>query len=184
MIFIIFLYFCRGNEKLNRIGGCKSPILLHFFMIAPEIIIQLTEEIITDDQFIVGVEVSPSNVIVVTIDSEKGISIDDCININRHIEKNLDREEEDFELQVSSAGIGQPLKVFRQYVKNIGKEVEVVSKKGEKKKGILKSTDENGFELEFEEKEKAEGQKRKQIVTRSQKFTFDEVKTVKNIIKF
>ena len=152
-------------------------------MIVPEKIISLTQEIITDDQFIVSVEVSPSNVIVVTVDSENGISIDDCINISRHIEKNLDREEEDFELQVSSAGVGQPLKVLRQYVKNTGKEVEVVNKSGEKKKGVLKSVDENGFELEFEVKEKVEGQKKKQTVTHSQKFTFDEVKTVRNIIK-
>jgi Uncharacterized protein conserved in bacteria len=153
-------------------------------MIMPDKIIRLTEDVLTGDQFIVSVEVSPTNVIMVTLDSEKGISIDDCIKISRHIENNLDREEEDFELQVSSSGLGQPLKVFRQYVKNTGKEVEVIHKNGEKKKGILKNVYETSFELEYEEKEKVEGQKRKQVVIHSRKFTFDEIKTVKNIIKF
>ena len=73
-------------------------------------IITLIEEKLTEDQFIVEVEVSPANQISVQIDSENGISIDDCVAISRQIEGNLDREEEDFELQVSSAGLGQPFK--------------------------------------------------------------------------
>ena len=165
--------------------GAESPLFYYIFcMITPDKIILLTEAVLSGDQFIVGIEVSPANVIMVTLDSETGITIDDCIKISRHIENNLDREEEDFELQVSSSGLGQPLKVFRQYLKNIGKEVEVVNKNGEKRKGILKSVFDGGFELEYEVKEKVDGQKRKQIVTYSHKFTFDEIKAVKNIIKF
>jgi ribosome maturation factor RimP len=147
-------------------------------------IITLIEEKLTEDQFIVEVEVSPANQISVLIDSEKGISIDDCVTISRQIEGNLDREEEDFELQVSSAGLGQPFKVFRQYTKNIGREIEVVLKDGQKMEGILKAVQETSFELESSKKEKVEGKKKKELVTSIHTIAFDEAKTVKNIIKF
>jgi len=153
-------------------------------MIDKDKIIQLIEDKLEEDQFIVDVEVSPANQISVLIDSEKGITIDHCVAISRQIEGNLDREAEDFELQVSSAGLGQPFKVFRQYVKNIEREVEVVLKDGQKLEGILKSVGENGFELETSKKEKIEGKKKKELVTRTSQFSFEEVKTVKNIIKF
>jgi ribosome maturation factor RimP len=147
-------------------------------------IIQLTEEKLKEDQFIVEVTVSQANQISVLLDSDKGVTIDDCIQLSRHIEGNLDREAEDFELQVSSAGLGQPFKVHRQYVKNREKEVEVVLINGQKQTGILKSADESGFDLEISKSEKVEGQKKKQLVTRTLRIQFDEAKTVKNIIKF
>ncbi|PTN07324.1 ribosome assembly cofactor RimP [Mangrovibacterium marinum] len=153
-------------------------------MIDKSKIITLIEEKLTEDQFIVEVEVSPANQISVLIDSDKGISIDDCITISRQIEGNLDREEEDFELQVSSAGLGLPFKVFRQYVKNTGREIEVVLKDGQKLEGILKSVQETSFELETSKKEKVEGKKKKELVTRVHTIAFDDAKTVKNIIKF
>ncbi len=118
------------------------------------------------------------------VDSEKGITIDHCIQISRQIEGNLDREEEDFELQVSSAGLGLPFKVRRQFIKNIDQEVEVVLKDGQKMEGILKSVAEEGFELETSKKEKVEGKKKKELVTRLHQISFEQAKTVKNIIKF
>ncbi len=153
-------------------------------MIDRKRIIALIEEKLTSEQFIVDVEVSGSNQISVVIDSENGISIDDCIQISRQIEGNLDREEEDFELQVASAGLGQPLKVFRQFMKNIDREMEVVLKDGQKLEGILRSASENGFELETSKKEQVEGKKKKELVTRLHSISFDQAKTVKNIIKF
>lgn len=153
-------------------------------MIDKSKIIALIEEKLTEDQFIVDVEVSPANQISVQIDSETGISIDDCVTISRQIEGNLDREEEDFELQVSSAGLGQPFKVFRQYTKNIGCEIEVVLKDGQKLEGILKAAQETSFDIETSKKEKVEGKKKKELVTRVLTIAFEEAKTVKNIIKF
>ena len=153
-------------------------------MIEKSRIIQLIEEKLTEDQFIVDVEVSPSNQISVQIDSEIGITIDHCVAISRQIEGNLDREEEDFELQVSSAGLGQPFKVLRQYVKNLEKEVEVVLKDGKKMEGILKQANENGFVVETSKMEKPEGKKKKELVTQLHEISFDQAKTVKNIIKF
>jgi ribosome maturation factor RimP len=153
-------------------------------MIDRNLIIQLTEEKLKKDQFIVEITVGQTNQISVLLDSDTGITIDDCIKVSRHIEGNLDRETEDFELQVSSAGLGQPFKTHRQYIKNLEREVEVIFTNGQKQTGILKNADESGFDLEVSKNEKVEGQKKKQLVTRIQRISFDETKTVKNIVKF
>lgn len=153
-------------------------------MIDKNKIIQLVEDKLTEDQFVIDVEVSPSNQIQVILDSESGITIDHCVQISRAVEENLDREVEDFELQVSSAGLGQPFKVHRQFTKNIDEEVEVVLKNGEKLEGILKSVGTDEFELETAKREKVEGHKKKQLITRVHRIAFDDAKTVKNIIKF
>ena len=147
-------------------------------------IVQLTEEKLREDQFIVDLTVSQANQIIVLLDGENSLTIDDCIQISRHIESSLNRDEEDFELQVSSSGLGQPFKVYRQYVKNLGQEVQVVLKSGQKQEGRLKDVNESGFDLETSKNEKVEGKKKKQLVTRTCRFSFDEIKTVKNIIKF
>src|SRR5690554_3134367 len=79
--------------------------------------------------FIVAISVSGNNVIQVEIDSEEGsVSIEDCVSVSRNIEHNLDREKQDFELQVSSAGLDKPFRVLKQYYKNIGNEVKVLLK--------------------------------------------------------
>ena len=153
-------------------------------MVDKNIITQLIEDKLTEDQFIVEIEVSPSNQIMVTLDSENGITIDHCVQISRLVEGSLDRETEDFELQVSSAGLGQPFKVHRQFVKNIGEEVEVVLTNGEKLEGVLKTVSEGGFELEISKKGKVEGQKKKQLIATVHPIAMEEAKTVKNIIKF
>ena len=153
-------------------------------MIDRKRIIQLIEEKLTDDQFIVSISVSPTNQISVLLDSEKGVTIKHCVQISRQIEENLDREEDDYELQVSSAGLGQAFKVYRQYVKNLGEKVEVVLTDGLKLEGILKHVDEAGFDLETSKMGKVEGNKKKQLVTQLHKIAFDKAKTVKNIIKF
>jgi len=170
--------------KTSTDRGPEVPYFISHKMIDRKKIVQLIEEKLTDDQFIVDVEVSPANQISVLIDSEKGINIDHCVAISRQIEGNLDREIEDFELQVSSAGLGQPFKVFRQYTKNIGREVEVIFKDGQKLEGTLRNATDDGFELETAQKENVEGRKKKELVTRSHQISFEEVKTVKNIIKF
>ncbi len=153
-------------------------------MIDRNLIIHLTEEKLKADQFIVEVTVSQTGQIAVLLDSDSGITIEDCVRVSRFIEDHLDREKEDFELQVSSAGLGQPFKEHRQYVKNLGNEVEVVLANGQKLTGILKQADETGFGLEILKNEKVEGKKKKQMVTQLLRISFDEVKTVKNSIKF
>ena len=87
--------------------------------------------------FLVEIAVSRSNVIHVAIDHPKGVSLDDCALVHRAIEEHLDREQEDFELQVSSPGLGQPIRVFRQYLKETGQKMEIVLTDGDLIRGTL-----------------------------------------------
>ena len=99
------------------------------------------------DYFLVDVTVSPDDKIVVEIDHAEGVWIDDCVELSRYIESKLDREEEDYELEVGSAGIGQPFKVLQQYLIHIGKEVEILTKEGKKLEGVLKDANEENLSL-------------------------------------
>jgi ribosome maturation factor RimP len=111
-------------------------------MIKKEQIIQLAEECLEGtNRFIVKVSIGKDNLISVYIDGDEGVTIDHCAELSRHIEKNLDRELEDYELKISTAGIDQPLVNIRQYVKNIGKPIEILLKDGSIKKGILQAVD-------------------------------------------
>ena len=151
-------------------------------MITKEKIQILVEEVMSSDMFIVDITVGTGNSILVSVDSDAGISVGECVQISRHIESSLDREVEDFSLEVSSPGLSLPLKVFRQYVKNIGREVEVVTKSGEKQKGVLKSANIDGFELEFLAKGRVDGKKVEE--TKMLTYSFDQMKTVKIVISF
>lgn len=109
------------------------------------------------DLFVVEVRVSPANEIVVTVDSDTQVGIDRCVELSRSIEGALDREQEDFELTVMSAGIGQPLKMLRQYRKLIGRPVEVILKDGGKIVGNLTDASESSIAVEYEERVVVEG---------------------------
>ena len=153
-------------------------------MIEKEKIVQLAEEKLDEGQFLVELGISASNVIHVVIDGMHGVTINKCVEVSRNIEHNLDREVEDFELQVLSAGLGQPFKVYRQFVKNENFEVEVVTNDGVKHSGKMLNVNEQGFDLEVNRKEKVEGKETKQLVTRVLHFGFEEMEEAKNIIKF
>ncbi|MFV0553326.1 MAG: ribosome assembly cofactor RimP [Mangrovibacterium sp.] len=153
-------------------------------MIDKHKIAKIAEDFLSEEQFLVEVSASASNKIEVVIDGLQGINIDSCIKLSKTIEEALDRETEDFELQVSSAGIGQPLKVQRQYVKNIGREMELVKLDGSKIEGIITSVSNTGFDFETQRKVKLEGKSKKELVVETLQVSFDEVKTIKNIIKF
>ena len=151
-------------------------------MITKEKVQVLVEEAMSHGMFIVEITVGTGNQIAVSVDSDAGISVGECVQISRHIEDSLDREVEDFSLEVSSPGLSLPFKVLRQYLKNIGREVEVVTKSGEKQKGILKSANTEGFELEFLAKGKVDGKKVEE--TKTLTYSFDQMKTVKIVISF
>lgn len=124
--------------------------------------------------FLVAVKVSTSNRIMVLADTMKGITIDECAELHRYVEKNLDRNIEDYELQISSPGLDSPFKVIEQYYRNEGSKIEVVSKEGQKMTGILKNVTEGGFELETERKVKGKALEIKDV-----SFNFDQVKSAK-----
>ncbi|WP_107038484.1 ribosome assembly cofactor RimP [Brumimicrobium mesophilum] len=136
--------------------------------------------------FIVEISISSKNVIHVELDTEEGhVAINDCVSVSRNIEHNLDREEQDFELSVSSAGLDKPFRVLQQYTKNIGNEVKVqLKEKNNTVEGVLKHVDENGIKLETTSKERVEGKKKKEIVVREYDFTFEEIKETKIVISF
>ena len=127
------------------------------------------------DCFVVDVQVKPDNVIVVEIDNEEGVDIDRCVALHRFLESKLDRDVEDYELEVGSAGITSPFKVLGQYKKNIGKEVELLTKNGMKLSGILKSADSEKFVVTITKKVKSETSKRKVEVEEDLAFEYSSV---------
>ena len=154
-------------------------------MIDKQMVIQLAEEkLASSGNYLVDAGIQPGNVIIVEIDNDEAVCIDDCVELSRFIEEHLDRDSEDFELEVGSAGITSPFKILRQYQKNIGKEVEVLLASGMKLTGILKSADENGIVLTVEKQVKPEGAKRKITVEEDLAYTYNEIKSTKYLIRF
>ncbi|MDE5987122.1 MAG: ribosome assembly cofactor RimP [Prevotella sp.] len=154
-------------------------------MINRETVRTLVDEWLKEKEyFLVDVEVTPDDRIVVEIDHKDGVWIEDCAQLSRYLEEHLNRDEEDYELEVGSAGLGQPFKVVQQYINCIGEEVEVLSKDGKKHTGVLKSVDAPQFTVTVKEKKKLEGQKRPQLVETDLVFDMDEVKYTKYILKF
>jgi len=127
--------------------------------------------------FLVSAKVSSGNRITVLADRKGGITIDECVSIHRHIENNLNRDEEDYELQVSSPGLDMPFMVMEQYLKNEGKKVDVTDNDGIKYTGILKNVTAGGFELEAEVKVKGKAREMKEF-----SFNLDQVKTTRVVL--
>lgn len=145
----------------------------------------MVEEWLQDKEyFLVDIEVSPDDKIVVEIDHVDGVWIEDCVELSRYIESRLSRDEEDYELEVGSAGLGQPFKVPQQYINFIGKEVEVLDCDGKKVQGTLKSVNGNDFVVAVDEKVKIEGKKRPEIQSVDHAFQMDQVKYTKYLISF
>ena len=157
-------------------------------MITKELVRQLAEERIKDRDerlFIVSLTVSSTNVIRLELDKTEGnVSIEDCMSVSRNVEHNLDREEEDFELHVSSAGLDKPLRVHAQYVKNIGRGLDVVLKNKEKISGTLVEVTDEHIVLEREEKQQVEGKKKKELVVIRDTVTFNDINEARIIISF
>ena len=129
------------------------------------------------DIFLVSVKASGSNRILVTVDTAAGISLDQCVDLHRRIETNIDRNSEDFELQVSSPGLDMPFKVIEQYYRYEGSKVEVISTEGEKFSGKLKNVTGGGFELETEIKVKGKTKEKKDI-----SFNSEQIKSTRVIL--
>ena len=154
-------------------------------MIEKKTVSQIVEEWLEGkDYFLVEVTVSPDDKIVVEIDHAEGVWIEDCVELSRFIESKLNREEEDYELEVGSAGIGQPFKVLQQYYNHVGSDVEVLTKDGRKLTGVLKDADEEKFVVAVQKKVKVEGAKRPKWMEEDETFRYDEIKYTKYLISF
>ena len=133
--------------------------------------------------YLVTLQVSKDNVIDIALDSDEDITIDDCVAVNDAVHAAFDRDEEDYELTVGSYGITSPLLLPRQYRKNVGYEVEVLTADGRKLKGVLADADDEGFTLSMTVKRKLEGKKRPELVEEQVRFNYSDIKYTKNIIK-
>lgn len=137
-----------------------------------------------NEYFLVDVSIEPDNRIVVEIDHADGVWIEDCAELSRHLQERLGAELDDYELEVGSAGIGQPFKVAQQYVIHVGKDVEVMDAGGKKVQGVLKSVDGSSFVVTVREKQRVEGKKRPVIVDVDKAFDMDNVKYTKYLLSF
>ena len=149
----------------------------------------LIEQIVADelrgtDMFPVEISVSPDNRIIVEVDSMTAVDIDSCVALNRAIEQAHDRDKEELELEVGSAGLTAPFKVKAQYDKNVGNEVEVLTRDGRKFSGTLVETSDTGFTVEVARKVKHEGAKRPVIEMQPETLGYGDVKSVKYVINF
>jgi ribosome maturation factor RimP len=157
-------------------------------MISKKKVIELAEERMNElncGLFIVDLSISTTNVIHLELDKAEGyVSINECISVSRNIEHNLDRESEDFELHVSSAGLDKPLRVFPQYIKNVGRDVKVVTIDGKKLEGLLVAANEKELTLETSRNEKIEGKKKKELIVEQHVFPMNQIKETKIIISF
>ena len=131
------------------------------------------------DLFLVEVKATPGNEVEVVIDSDTSVTIDRCVALSRAIEAAFDRDVEDFELSVLSAGIGQPLKLERQYRKAVGRPVEVVMKDGMKYAGVLECADGRAITVAWEERQLVEGKKRRQTVEVRKEFPLSGIKSTR-----
>jgi ribosome maturation factor RimP len=153
-------------------------------MIKQEFIEKLVSEILTGEYFIVRINVKNGNVIEIIIDGDNGVNIQKCADVSRHVEQNLNKENEDFELNVSSAGLNNPFLVYRQYLKNIGKKVEVKLKNENPVAGIITRVDPEGFDLEIPVVEKDSVKKKNIEKLITHHISFENKPEVKNIISF
>ena len=150
-----------------------------------DIIDAINDEIVARGCFIIEVSVSKDNDIVLTVEKEEGvIELDDCVSLSRYFESKFDREAEDYSLTVSSAGLDQPFKVFKQYEKALGTKVEVMLKGGKKMVAVLTAADQESITLKYTAKEAVEGRKKKELVEHEDRFTMEQVNSVRPYIEF
>jgi ribosome maturation factor RimP len=168
------------------IGDLKSPILLTvFYMITADSVKgYIEEELRRNDLFLIDLTVGSANRIRVVVDSLEGITVDECARLSRIIENKLDRNEEDFDLEVSSPGLNKPLVMPFQYLKNIGRQIEVLTLSDQKIKGTLIYADEKKIEMETETRMKIKGKKKKETIVKRFPVNLNEIRSAKVVITF
>jgi len=136
------------------------------------------------EYFLTDLTITPDDCITVEIDQADGVWIEDCVQLSRFIEEHLSRDEEDYELEVGSAGLGQPFKVLRQWENHVGKAVEVVTSDGRKQKGLLTAVDAEHVVLTVRQKVQVEGRKRPVMQDVDIDIPMGEVKSGRYLIDF
>lgn len=179
----LFIFAAKITKKRRR-KGTISPLFLYQNMIEEKVKKLLKEAIAdNDDLFVIEISFLPSNKIKIIVDGDHGVSLSECVRISRHIEHSLDREEEDFSLEVSSPDITQPLKVNRQYQKNLGRTLKVKTDE-EVFEGVLTQVFESGIELKWKAREPKPIGKGKVTVEKTVEIPFEQIKETKVKIIF
>lgn len=154
-------------------------------MIDKQALTQFIDSQLADtDMFLVEVAISADNEIKVEIDSMQPVDIDACIDLTHKIESAFDRDVEDYELEVGSAGLTSPFKVIRQYEKNIGNPVEILTADGRKLRGTLTDADAEGCEIELQQKVKKEGMKKPVIETVHERLPYSDIRQAQYHLEF
>ncbi|WP_028906568.1 ribosome assembly cofactor RimP [Xylanibacter ruminicola] len=154
-------------------------------MINKEIIQTLTEEWLQGNEyFLVDINFAADDRIVIEIDHADGVWIEDCAALSRFLQERLGEELGEYELEVGSAGLGQPFKVAQQYMNHIGDTLEVLQADGKKVQGVLKTVDAPSFTITVQEKQKIEGKKRPVLVDVDKTYQMDEIKYAKYVLAF
>ena len=154
-------------------------------MINKETVKALTEEWLQGNEyFLVDINFVADDRIVIEIDHADGVWIEDCADLSRFLQEKLGEEQGEYELEVGSAGLGQPFKVAQQYQNHIGDMVEVLEQDGKKVQGILKAVDGQNFTVTVQEKQKQEGKKRPVLVDVDKTYQMNGVKYAKYLLAF
>ena len=154
-------------------------------MINKETVKALTEEWLQGNEyFLVDINFVADDRIVIEIDHADGVWIEDCADLSRFLQEKLGEELGEYELEVGSAGLGQPFKVAQQYQNHIGDMVEVLEQDGKKVQGILKAVDGQNFTVTVQEKQKQEGKKRPVLVDVDKTYQMNGVKYTKYLLAF
>ena len=180
-----FLHLQRENDS----GGRQPPYFMHCHeykvMKISDIIDAIGNEIVARGLYLIEVSVNKDNEVEVVIEAEEGIvDLEDCVAISRHFETCFDREVEDYSLTVTSAGLDQPFKILKQYQKAVGSKVEVQLKGGKKMVATLTAADQESITLNYTAKEAVDGKKKKELVEHNDRFTMDQVNSVRPYIEF
>ena len=134
--------------------------------------------------FLIDLTISGDNRIMVVIDGDQGVTVEDCVNASRAVEHNLDREEEDFSLEVSSAGATTQLVNPRQYTKNLGREIEIKTNEGEQFEGKLAEANDENITIQWKAREPKPVGKGKVTVKKEAVIDLNDIKEAKVMIKF
>ena len=150
---------------------------------------QVTELVVAalaenESLFLIDLHVGINHAIRVIVDGDQGVSLQECMRISRAVEHNLDREAQDFSIEVTSAGVGEPLSQPRQYIKNIGRKLEVTNLEGQLFSGTLQTADQQHFTLQWKQREPKPIGKGKVTVDKTQQWTYDQVSKAKIIVQF
>ena len=164
--------------------GQNSPFFIFISMgLDKDRFIEVIEKQLTDSLlFLVDIEVSAKGVVNVFIDGDEGVNLKDCIVLTKHIESEIDRDIEDYELTVSSAGLNNPLKLPRQYKKNVGRKLSIITTEDEQIEAELKNADEEGIEVYYKTREKINNKKK--VVEHNISYKYNQIKEAKIVISF